>query len=145
MQALAEYLARVSDRGFAYGSLDCCIFMADWVMACGLPDPMADRRGRYASLSDYEAQMREEGGILKSCLRRFRGIGLHRTGSPGVGDVCLVKVPVVTGACAVALGATGAIRATERFCAVITADAGLVMAEMPIISAWKIAVEFPGA
>ncbi|UEM09009.1 hypothetical protein J4G43_030185 [Bradyrhizobium barranii subsp. barranii] len=137
MIRLSDYLARVSDRAFAYGGLDCCTFMADWLVGRGFADPMADRRGCYASRGEYEAQMQEEGGIVRSCSRRFRAIGLvGRVKDARAGDVCLVRVPVLMGDGATALGATGAICVSGLLRAVVTPDAGLVLARLPVVCAW---------
>lgn len=130
MATLSEYLGRVVRRRFAYGDLDCCTLMADWLMLCGFPDPMADRRGSYSTRSEYIAAIQNEGDIVKSCGRRFAAIGLQVTSEPKPGDVCLVKAPVV--------GPAGAIYVSDKFRAVITPDAGLVFAPVPVLRAWSV-------
>jgi len=136
---LSDYLAGVTRRRFAYGELDCCTLMADWLMQCGFADPMADRRGFYATREQFTALIESEGGIIKSCRRRFAALGLRRTRRPVAGDVCLVRAPVRADASGgVVWGPTGAIAVSDRLRAVITVDLGLLGAELEIVQAWQV-------
>ena len=140
MIALSGYIAAVMRRRFAYGELDCCTFMADWLMRCGFPDAMADRRGAYATRAEYEALIASEGGIVRSCRRRFAALGLKRVRQAMPGDVCLVRAPILAGAGGgVVYGPTGAIALSERLRAVVTIDLGLVGAELEVVQAWRVA------
>jgi len=136
---LSDYLDQVAARGFAYGDLDCCTLMADWLTWRGLPDAMADRRASYASYRQYRALMRAEGGIVASCGRRFAAVGLSALTVPVAGDVCLVKAPVLVRRDRIWWGVTGAIAVSDRLRAVVTPDAGLVIAELDVVSAWGLA------
>lgn len=136
---LADYLAGIARRRFSYGGLDCCTFMADWLMHCGRPDAMADRRGAYATRNDYEALIGDEGGFVRSCRRRFAAVGLRRTSRPAAGDVCLVRSPVLVGeAGSVVWAPTGAIAVSDRLRAVVTIDLGLVVDDLSIVQAWRV-------
>lgn len=135
---LGAYLGAVLRRRFAYGSLDCCTLMADWLVARGLPDPMADRRGKYATHAEYRAAVRAEGGLLQSCRRRFAAIGLVETARPRPGDVGLVRAIARLGGRRLVRIATGAICLSERVQVVVTPDAGLVGAELEILQAWTV-------
>lgn len=134
--ALSHYLGEVAGRRFAFGSMDCCILMADWLLRCGLPDAMADRRGVYATYREYRALMRREGGIVASCRRRFAAIGLQSRPWPMRGDVCLVSAPLAVGRRLVFVP-TGAICLSPEMSVVITPDAGLVGSPMKILHAWS--------
>lgn len=134
---LAEYLESVSRRRWKYGDLDCCTFMADWLMANGLKDAMAGRRGTYSTLREYRSAMRSEGGILASCTRRFAEIGLRETDSPGAGCVALVLAPTKIGG-RVFMAATGSICTSARMRALVAPDVGLAGAELKTIKAWQI-------
>lgn len=46
-ELMQEYLQRVRDRPFAWGTFDCCMFAADCVMAMTGDDPASDFRGAY--------------------------------------------------------------------------------------------------
>lgn len=137
MIPLSDYLGVIMRRRFAYGEMDCCTLMADWLVARGLPDPMADRRGGYATREEFQALIASEGGIVRSCRRRFAGIGLRRTIRPAAGDVCLVRAPVIEGSGAV-WGPTGAIAVSDRLRAVVTIDLGLMAAELDVVQAWRV-------
>lgn len=134
MKTLAEYLAEVASQKFKFGTLDCCTLMADWLMVCGCPDAMADRRGAYSSREEYETLMASEGGIEKSCERRFSKIGLRVAERPAPGDVCLVRVPSLGRASEI----TGALYVSERLRAVVSTDIGLVLAGLPVVRAWSV-------
>ncbi|MGL3208684.1 DUF6950 family protein [Bradyrhizobium sp. BR 1433] len=144
---VADYLDGVASQRFGYGVLDCCTLMADWVVRCGWPDPMADRRGGYSTFRQYRAAMRREGWIVRSCSRRFAAIGLSETASPQLGDVCLVTAPVVGRARDLRralrrgrplTGVTGAIYLAEGLRALVSTNAGLVMADLPVLRAWRV-------
>ena len=132
---LSRYLGSVVRRRFAFGKMDCCILMADWLVCCGLPDAMADRRGAYASWREYRALMRREGGIVASCKRRFGAVGLEERDAPARGDVCLVRAPIVLGR-RVLWVPTGAICLSPGMSVVVTPDAGLMGAPMTVLHAW---------
>lgn len=134
---LSDYLTDVLRRRFGYGDLDCCTFMADWLVARGLSDPMPDRRGTYSSHKEYRAAIRGEGGLVASCRQRFADIGLLETATAKPGDVCLVKTPALFGR-RVAWIATGAIAVSDKLRAVVTRDEGLVVAPANTLLIWGI-------
>jgi len=138
--SLGHYLAGVTRRRWGYGSLDCCTFMADWLMARGLPDAMADRRGTYASRREYRAAIRSEGGIVASCRARFARLGLVETAQPGHGDVALVLAPfAVRRDGRVVSAPVGAICLGRGARAVVTPDKGLVIYPLATVAAWRVA------
>lgn len=134
---LADYLSEVTQRRWQPGTLDCCTFMADWLIRLGYPDPMADRRGSYASKREYQRMLACESGIVPSCTKRFALIGLRETCEPNVGDIALVMAPVVVGNGYV-FGTVGAICLSNVKRAVVTPDRGLVIADMPTLRAWNV-------
>ncbi|WP_244430943.1 DUF6950 family protein [Bradyrhizobium liaoningense] len=134
---LADYLDAATKRSWHYGTLDCCTFMADWLVALGFQDPMADRRGQYSTRDEYRDLMRSEGGIVASCSRRFGSIGLRETVSPAAGDVALVLAPAPLGR-RVVLVATGSICTGPVMRALVTSDVGLVGAKLETIKVWSI-------
>lgn len=137
-RALSDYLGEVASKSCAFGRLDCAVLMADWVMRQGWPDPMADRRGTYASERGYRAAVRSEGGLLASCRRRFASCGLVETAAPGAGDVALVLVPVRRGARGVSVPAGGIVLAGLSV-ALLDWPRGIVGARFPVIAAWSTA------
>ncbi len=134
---LSDYLTGVLRQRFHYGDLDCCTFMADWLVARGMADPMIGRRGSYSTWREYRAAIRGEGGMVASCRRRFAAIGLRETATPAKGDVALVMAPIgVRRSGAIVWAPTGAIAVTDRLRAVVTPDTGLVMAPAHIVTVW---------
>jgi hypothetical protein len=135
MPDLALYLAAVRQRRWQPGVLDCCTFMADWLMRRGCADPMADRRGAYSNVRQFKRLIRGEGGLVQSCSARFAGIGLLPTHYPAAGAVALVLAPVAGGRGA---RPTGAICVSSELRAVVSPDIGLVIARLRTLSAWAV-------
>lgn len=133
---LAEYLAEIAACGFALGELDCCTFMAGWLMRIGLPDAMADRRGSYATRAQYRAALRGEGGLAASCARRFAAIGLAAAERASPGDVALVQAPFAVRRGRALWRPTGAICVAVDRLAVV-ASAGLVISRFPVVASWR--------
>lgn len=136
---LADYLAGIAKRRWKIGDLDCSTFMADWLIACGRPDPIADVRGRYATEKQMKRLVNGQGGFLAACGARLEVIGAREVDQPQPGDIVAVSAPYRVRRGKVQRRATGAIAvAPDRF-AVITSDLGLVIhspAELPMLKAW---------
>lgn len=135
---LADYLELVARRRWCPGDLDCCTFMADWLMSRGWPDPMSDRRGTYRDRPTFRRMLKSEGGIIESCSTRFSAIGLSRTNSPSAGDVALVQAPFAVRRGRVLRRPIGAICVSKDAVAVVTPDAGMVVSAIPIVNAWAV-------
>jgi hypothetical protein len=88
-QWLRENATRVRDAG----AWDCSTFPAAWVMANGLPDPMAQWRGRYDTEEAALALIDGQGGLPALFSRAMSGIDapLNR-GEPVAGDIGLVAI-----------------------------------------------------
>lgn len=136
---LSQYLASVAGQHWLPGALDCCTFMADWLMSQGYPDPMADRRGTYSDKMTFRKMLKSEGGIVRSCESRFGKIGLRGTANLSSGDVALVMTPFAIRRGRVLSAPAGAICVKEKTFAVITSDIGLVItSELPFVAGWSI-------
>ncbi|WLB43012.1 hypothetical protein QIH93_20920 [Bradyrhizobium ottawaense] len=136
---LPEYLDDVAGRDCGYGRLDCAVFMADWLMRCGWPDPMADRRGTYATERAYRAAIRSEGGIVASCRRRFSRMGLREVQKPAEGDLVLVLAPfTLRQGRAPLCRPTGAIALRGGMVALLDWPRGIVGARLPVVAAWSV-------
>ncbi|MBR0855672.1 DUF6950 family protein [Bradyrhizobium liaoningense] len=135
---LSDYLDDVAGRDCGYGRLDCATFMADWLIRCGWPDPMADRRGTYVTERAYRAAIRSEGGIVASCRRRFARLGLAEAAAPCEGDVALVLAPfALRDGRAPLCRPTGGIALEGGFVAVLDWPRGIVSVELPVVAAWS--------
>lgn len=138
-EALADYLRLIAARPFKPGSLDCCIFMADWIFRVTGKDPIADRRGSYSTEREYRQLLRAEGGFVAACGARALAAGLHETEAPKAGDVLLVDAPVAVRSGRVIRFPTGSICVSERMRSVVSSDCGLVIAgidALPTVKAW---------
>jgi hypothetical protein len=136
---LPDYLDEVARRPFKPGSLDCAIFMADWIMRVTGRDPIADKRGAYSTADQYRELLKAEGGIVKACHARALATGLHETDNPKAGDPMLVNAPIEVGERRVIRIPVGAICVSDAMRAVVTIDRGLVIAGadvLPTIRAW---------
>jgi hypothetical protein len=136
---LPDYLDEVARRQFQPGSLDCAIFMADWIMQVTGLDPIADKRGAYSTADQYRELLKAEGGIVKACHTRALAVGLNETDNPKAGDPMLVNAPIQVGESRVIRFPVGAICVSETMRAVVTMDRGLVIAGsdvLPTIKAW---------
>lgn len=137
---LAQYLAAVTKRRWQYGALDCATFMADWLVALGFADPMADRRETYSAQGQVRLAIKSEGGMIASCEARFAGIGLRTTDLPAIGDVALVMAPYGIRKGSVLRRATGAICVSTHLSAIVT-DSGLMCCDqvrLPRLKVWAI-------
>lgn len=134
---LSNYLNDVSGRACRYGSMDCAILMADWLMRCGWPDPMLDRRGTYSDKPSFRLAIKSEGGLLASCSERFLRIGLKETEMPVEGDVAVVSAPFAIRHGRALHQPVGAIVLAGGFVALLSWPRGIVGARLPIMKAWS--------
>lgn len=136
MSALGDYLADYARGEWNHGDgegpkRDCCTFLADWLVLCGYPDPMADLRDRYRTEAEATA-LAAKPGLLRLAAPRFRKIGLQPTKEPIDGDVAIIKRATVDG-----LDATCAIRSTDRW--ITPLERGLMAYEGDeIMRAWRV-------
>lgn len=138
--ALLGYLAEVGARGFALEAhRDCCTFMADWLLRLGLPDVMADRRGTYSTVRQFQRMLESEGGLLAACERRFTGAGLMRALVPGPGDVAVVRAPYALRSGRILVRSTGAIALTERHMAMLGRRHLISASGLPVEGVWSLA------
>jgi len=136
---LADYLASLSRRRWQPGVLDCGVFMADWAVVCGRPDPIADVRGSYSSERAFLRILRREGGFQASCAARLARIGAVAAISPSAGDFAVVLAPYAVKGGRIMRRPTGALCVSATRRAVITSDLGVVIAgetELPLVAAW---------
>lgn len=133
---LAEYLASIHKRRWRPGVLDCGIFMADWVVSLGHADPIADIRGRYRTVAEFDEIITREGGFISCAAARLEQSGLTEVQNPQAGDVLAVQAPYGKGAYRPA----GAIAVDHERRAVVTWDKGLVIANsdvLPTLKVWR--------
>jgi len=131
---LRKYIAGAGSRRFAWGELDCCLFVADWVdRSCGI-DPAAGWRGEDSSAA--EARRRARCGFEAAMIDAMDMAGFARTEHPLPGDVAVVNGPIVGRSGRVRVHPVGAIR-TGRIWSVKTM-LGVVGAPFEVVAAWTI-------
>lgn len=93
MTALGEFLEAGAARQREPGVWDCCAFPAEWAMAAGCPDPMAEWRGAYTTELAGEHLAEQDGGLVALFDR-----GMAAAGIPAVddawrpGDIAVVEL-----------------------------------------------------
>ncbi|ABD27174.1 conserved hypothetical protein [Novosphingobium aromaticivorans DSM 12444] len=124
MPDLGDFLVAASHRKHRYGEWDCCTFPADWCIANGWPDPMAEWRGGYIDASAADD------GLLPLFAAGMFGSGIGATKEPVAGDVGVVSV----------LGQeAGAIFTGKRWA--LVAPRGLAFASLEpscVLMAWSV-------
>lgn len=138
--SLKTYLASLVDRRWKPGTLDCGVFMADWVRLVCAVDPIADVRGRYSTESGFRRILRREGGFEKSCAARLAAVGYAATDTPRGGDLAVVLAAFAVRKGKTLRRPTGAICVSERMSAVMTSDLGIIIADhqlLPVIGVFR--------
>jgi hypothetical protein len=136
---LAEYLRSMRDRRWKPGTLDCGVFMADWVRERMGVDPIADVRGTYDSERQFLRILRREGGFETSCAARLAAVGWKETKNPKAGDVIIVMAPYAERRGKTQRRPTGGLFVGVNMHGVMTSDLGLVVVKgemLPLIKAW---------
>lgn len=133
---LAEYFASIQKRRWKVGTLDCSVFMADWVREVTGRDPIADVRGKYTTDKQMWKIVRAEGGFEVACAARLAAVGMRETNAPRPGDITMVSAPYAERRGKIQRRPTGAIYSHAGTSAVITSDMGLLFAPLPVIKAW---------
>lgn len=135
---LAEYFRSVASKRWRVGTMDCAVFMADWVREVTGLDPIADVRGKYATDKQMWKIVRAEGGFEASCAARLAAVGLNETESPKHGDILVVDAPYKQRRGKNICHPVGSIFA-DGMHFVMTPDLGLVGArndQLPLLKAW---------
>lgn len=113
--------------------------MADWVRLLTGIDPIADVRGSYSTLEEFEAIVAGEGGLVMATGRRLEAIGWTRTKAAAQGCIAVVMAPCMING-EMGRAPTGSIVVSDILRAVVTGDAGLVIAEidrLPDVRIWS--------
>lgn len=79
------------------GRVDCCLFVADWAMCLGRPDPAEGWRGAYDTEVGFQAIIAAAGGLVplfEGCAAKVRAKRVQR---PVVGDVAVIGSPINIG------------------------------------------------
>lgn len=124
-------------RQWQWGELDCCLFLADWIVARDGIDPASDLRGSYATQREMRHLLKARGGIRQvvgDCAARA---GLVPTYQPQLGDVGLVNVCIKIWRGRGVLVPCGGIMTSRDLWAIKVPDRSSVMIQrFPVVCAW---------
>lgn len=85
---LGQWLRRNATQVRDAGEWDCCTFPAAWVIDNGLPDPMTQWRGTYATEDEAMCLVEREGGLCSLFARAMASVGAcANDGTPAAGDI----------------------------------------------------------
>lgn len=87
---IAEFLAAAAARPWCWGEVDCCMVLADWIVANGYPDVAADLRGTYGTEAECKALLARRGGPLGIVTELAERAGLVRIDAPVDGAVAVI-------------------------------------------------------
>lgn len=131
MADLASFLSESVHTPFAWGRRDCCLWLADWLVALGRPDPAAHLRGRYSTERGCRRVLGREGGVLAVVGRCAQAAGLEPVTLAISGDVGVVEVETAHG-----VRQAGAICLGRRWATL--GEHGVVVAERTPLAAWRV-------
>lgn len=120
MASLITFLADRAGRPFVWGHDDCCLFLADWWMACHGTDPAAPLRGT------YDSRPPRVGRLVLACVARS---GTRSVATPSVGDFGLLRIDGVL---------TGAIMSPSGWAIRSALGVGFLPADIKAVRAWAI-------
>ena len=127
---LETFLAEARRTPFAWGRFDCSLWLADWLVAQGRPDPAPAWRGAYADPGGAEALLRTAGGLPALVARLATAAGLPRVETPARDDIGLVEVLTRRG-----VEPAGAICTGPRWA--VLSEHGLIVARLNPLAAWR--------
>lgn len=87
MSDLGDYIQRTATRPWAWGRIDCTMWVADWVWERSGSDPAANLRGSYDDEAGADALVAEG---LVAVVDREAGLARAETAVPG--DVGVVEI-----------------------------------------------------
>lgn len=125
---LAAYLSHSARKPFAWGSHDCCLFVAGWIEAERGECPAGGFRGRYRTALGAARLIHRAGGFTPFLARLAATAGLCRTEAPRPGDVGVVD----------AGGEPVAAIRTRIGWAAIKSSGGYAVRPWPCLQAWEV-------
>ena len=89
MRDLWEFFQSAAVCPWQPGVMDCCLFLADWAVWRGLPDPAADLRGAYHDEAEFDRIIATAGSLVslvgaRAVLSGARALEAPRIGCIGV-------------------------------------------------------------
>lgn len=131
---LSRFLNRAAETPFAWGRFDCLLWLADWIAEKRGVEMAADLRGSYSNVLQAARIVASARGMTALVEGRVKSAGLQRVAVGARGDIAVVNVAGDGGehfgneAGAILLGGTAAL----------ICQAGLVIADVPVVAVWKV-------
>ncbi|MBN9472259.1 MAG: hypothetical protein J0J10_26205 [Bosea sp.] len=126
-ERLTAFVAAGARTPFVWGTCDCTLWVADWVLSETGIDLGTGRRGSYASALGCRRLLQSAGGLSVLVADLMARAGFAEADAPAVGDVGLIETTA---------GPMMAISTGERW-ALKTADGVAVVGATPI-EIWRI-------
>lgn len=124
---LAAFLRAELTKTMRWGTWDCGLRIADWLIErLGVPDAAAHLRGRYTDQQSCEALVGAPYPVVIG--RLIRRAGLHRTATPGAGDIGVIRQPGGAPIGAIRTKAGWTFPAAKGLCRIPAAGAPLMLA-----------------
>lgn len=89
---LIHFLRKSAEKPFAYGTEDCCLWLANWWKFNHGTDPAHWLRGTYSTEASKDAIIAEHRGLQRLVTRIAREAGAVRTYAPTTGDFGLIAL-----------------------------------------------------
>jgi hypothetical protein len=90
MADLDAFLAEKGALPWAWGTVDCCMVLADWSIANGREDLLARYRGAYDDAESCRRIVIERGGLLPLISDQCAQIGLAAVEAPARGAIAVI-------------------------------------------------------
>lgn len=137
---LRQYLGAAGRQSFAWGKLDCFLFVADWIEQIMGADPAAAYRGNYADEHQGRALIKAHGGAVALAERLLSGIGCAASdaAAAAIGDVALVRVATARADGKAMFAPVGAICVRPGLWAIKSTGATLTLGKFPVVRAWTL-------
>ena len=129
-EQLAEFRRLAAGHSFAWGSWDCGLLCAEWVLARRGVDPALMSRGRYSTALGLARFLMRRGGLIAHFDDCLSQVGIKRVTSPRRGDVVIVEAEqgltagIVTGPLVMLPCAVGIVERRLDL--------------MPVVAAWRV-------
>jgi hypothetical protein len=142
LDALDLFLADARQRHWDWASVNCALWVADWVECATGIDPAHDWRGRGNDADDWKAALDDAGGFMP-IIGEAMDAGFDRTQSPQRGDVGIISVPVSRCDRMPVVGVVAGICAApsmmnERPVFVARSIRALCFDRFPLVTAWEV-------
>lgn len=87
---IEDFLSSSLARPFAWGEVDCCLVLADWLVAKGYPDVAADLRGAYRTEDECRTLISRHGGLVALATSVVGRAGLVPIAVPEPGAIAII-------------------------------------------------------